>query len=344
MTRVLLTGGSGFIAAHTLDVLLDHGHSVVTTVRTQDKADKIKESYKSHVEKGQLDFAVVPDIAQPDAFDQAVVSDPPFEAVLHTASPFHFNVTDVQKDLLDPAVIGTTGILKSIKKNAPTVKQVVITSSFAAIVNPSKGFWPGHEYSEEDWNPMTLEDALKDAVAGYRASKTFAEKAALEFVEKEKPNFTISTINPPMVYGPIVHPLDSLDNMNTSNQRILAAVQGKFKDEIPISGVHFWVDVRDVAEAHVAAMEKPEAANKRFFVIAGYFSNKEMCQIIKKNFPEFKDLPSDSTPGGDYPEGTPDKGLYKFNNKRSIDVLGLKYKTFEQSIVDTVKSFQKKGL
>jgi hypothetical protein len=69
-----------------------------------------------------------------------------------------------------------------------------------------------------------------------------------------------------------------------------------------------------------------------------------MCQIIKKNFPDFKDLPSDSTPGGDYPEGTPDKGLYLYDNKRSIDTLGLKYKTFEQSIVDSVKSFQKKGL
>ena len=141
-----------------------------------------------------------------------------------------------------------------------------------------------------------------------------------------------------------VHALDSLDNMNTSNQRILSAAQGKFKDEIPPSGVHLWVDVRDVAEAHVAAFEKPDAANKRFFVTAGYFSNKELCQIIKKNFPEFKDLPSDDTPGGDYPEGTPEKGLYGYNNKRSIDVLGLKYKTFEQSIVDSVKSFQKKGL
>ena len=97
MTRVLLTGGSGFIAANTLDILLDHGHSVVTTVRTQEKADKIKESYKSAVDKGQLSFAIVPDIAQPDAFEKAVISDPPFEAVLHTASPFHFNVTDVQK-------------------------------------------------------------------------------------------------------------------------------------------------------------------------------------------------------------------------------------------------------
>jgi nucleoside-diphosphate-sugar epimerase len=96
MTRVLLTGGSGFIAAHTLDVLLKRGHSVVTTVRTQEKADKIKEAYKSYG-KDKLDFAIVPDIAQEGAFDQAVFSDPPFEAVLHTASPFHFNVKDVKK-------------------------------------------------------------------------------------------------------------------------------------------------------------------------------------------------------------------------------------------------------
>lgn len=110
----------------------------------------------------------------------------------------------MRQDLLDPAVIGTTGILKSIKKSAPTVKHVVITSSFAAIINPSTGFWPGHVYSEEDWNPITVQEALENPVNGYRASKTFAEKAAWEFVEKEKPNFTVSTINPPMVFGPIV--------------------------------------------------------------------------------------------------------------------------------------------
>lgn len=114
MTRVLLTGGSGFIAAHTLDILLEHGHSVVTTVRTQEKADKIKAAYQSYADKGLLDFAIVPDIAQPDAFEKAVISDPPFEAVLHTASPFHFNVTDVQKasaagfDIITTADFGRT--------------------------------------------------------------------------------------------------------------------------------------------------------------------------------------------------------------------------------------------
>lgn len=118
------------------------------------------------------------------------------------------------------------------------------------------------------------------------------------------------------------------------------AAQGKFKEEIPATGVHLWVDVRDVAEAHVAAFEKPEAANKRFFTVAGLFSNREVANIIKKSFPRYKDLPSESTPGGDYPEG----GLYSFNNKRSIEILGLKYKTLEESIVDTVQSLQAVGL
>jgi len=201
--RVLLTGGSGFIAAHCVDILLKHGHSVVTTVRSQEKANKIREAH-SNVGKDRLDFAIVEDIAQEGAFEEAVKSDPPFEAVLHTASPFHFNATDVQKELLDPAVIGTTGILKSIKKSAPTVKRVVITSSFASILDGTKGAYPGHTYSEKDWNPITHEEALKNNANGYRASKTFAEKAAWEFVEKEKPNFTIATINPPLVFGPVV--------------------------------------------------------------------------------------------------------------------------------------------
>jgi len=160
-------------------------------VRSQAKADKIKEA-KSQYGKDKLDFAIVEDIAQPDAFEKAVISDPPFEAVIHTASPFHFNVTDPKKDLLDPAIIGTTGILKAIKKSAPTVKRVVITSSFAAILNVKAT--PGYEYSEKDWNPVTEEEAVENPTNAYRASKTFAERAAWEFVEREKPNFTLATV------------------------------------------------------------------------------------------------------------------------------------------------------
>ncbi|KAF1348102.1 hypothetical protein BDV97DRAFT_335163 [Delphinella strobiligena] len=335
MTRVLVSGGSGFIAAHVLDILLKNGHSVVTTVRSQAKADKIKEAHP----KADLSFAIVPDIAVEGAFDEAIKSTPPFEAVIHTASPFHFNVTDIQKELLDPAYIGTTGILKSIKKNAPSVKRVVITSSFASIVNPAKGNWPEHTYSEADWNPMTQEDALQAPAAGYRASKTFAEKGAWDFVEKEKPNFSIATICPPLVFGPIVHYLNSLDALNTSNQRIRDFYTGKAKDELPPTGTFFWVDVRDVALAHVKAVEVEAAGNKRFFVMNGLFSNKELAAVIKKNFPDQKDVPTEKTPGGDYPE----EGYAKFDNSRSKEVLGIKYHNFEQTIVDTVKSLQAVG-
>ncbi|TKA26101.1 hypothetical protein B0A50_04597 [Salinomyces thailandicus] len=337
--RVLLTGGSGFIAAHVLDILLQQGHSVVTTVRSQEKASKIAENHKQ-VGKDKLDFAIVEDIAQEGAFDKAVVSDPPFEAVIHTASPFHFNVTDVQKELLDPAIIGTTGILKSIKKSAPSVKRVVITSSFASIVNPYKGTWPEHTYSEADWNPISAEQAVENPANGYRASKTFAEKAAWEFVEQEKPNFSIATMCPPLVLGPIVHYLNSLDALNTSNQRIRDIMMGKAKDEIPATGTFIWVDVRDLALCHVLAIEKEEAANKRFFITTGYFSNREIADIISKNFPQYKDgLPSSSTPGGEYPK----EGIFKVDNSNVVKTLGVKFRNLDDSITDTVKSLQAVG-
>jgi len=337
--RVLLTGGSGFIAAHVLDILLEHGHSVVTTVRSQEKASKIAENHKPYG-KDKLDFAIVEDIAQEGAFDKAVISDPPFEAVIHTASPFHFNVTDVQKQLLDPAIIGTTGVLKSIKKSAPSVKRVVITSSFASIVDGFKGNWPEHTYSEEDWNPISKEQAVENPANGYRASKTFAERAAWDFIEQEKPNFTLATMCPPLVLGPIVHYLNSLDGLNTSNQRIRDIMQGKAKDEIPPTGTYIWVDVRDLALCHVLAIEKEDAANKRFFITAGYFSNKEIAEIIGKNYPQYKEgLPTSSTPGGSYPEG----GVYKYNNERVQKVLGIKFRSLEESIKDTVKSLQAVG-
>ncbi|KAF2843705.1 NAD(P)-binding protein [Patellaria atrata CBS 101060] len=328
--RVLLTGGSGFIAAHILDELLAKGHSIVTTVRSQEKADRIKEAHPN-TPKEQLDFVIVEDIAVEGAFNKAVVSDPPFEAIIHTASPFHYNVTDIQKDLIDPAVIGTTGILKSTKANAPTVKRIVITSSFAAIVNPKKGLWPGHTYSEVDWNPVTLEDAKANPQDGYRASKTWAEKAAWEFVEKEKPNFSITTINPPFVFGPIVHYLNSLSALNTSNLRIRDLIDGKFKEKCPPTGTFIWTDVRDLATGHVNALDTPEAVGRRIFFTAGILT-------LPKSVNSRTMTPNDEA--GGYPSG----GLYSFDNNRAKEILGIKFRTLEESIADTVKSLKAVGL
>ena len=215
----------------------------------------------------------------------------------------------------------------------------MITSSFASILDSSKGNWPGHTYSEADWDPITEEEAITNPVNGYRASKTFAEKAAWEFVEKEKPNFTLATMCPPLVLGPIVHYLNSLDALNTSNQRIRDIITGKSKKEIPPTGTFIWVDVRDLALAHVKAAELPEAANKRFFITAGYFSNKEIAEIVRETFPDLESkLPGKDTKGGEMPTE-----IYGYDNKRTVEVLGIRFKSLKESIVDTVKSLQAVG-
>ena len=332
--KVLLTGGSGFIAAHCVDQLLQRGHNVVFTVRSDEKGEKILSNHRG-TPKDKLSYVIVKDIAQEGAFDEAVKSDPPFDAVLHTASPFHFNVTDAKKDLLDPAVMGTTGILKSVKASAPSVKIVVITSSFASILTPGK---MGTTYTESNWSPVTWDDASgSDAATSYRGSKKFAEKAAWDFIEKEKPNFQVATMCPPLVLGPVVHYLNSLDAINTSNARVLAMIQGKQKDELSATGVFIFADVRDLALAHVKAMETPAAYGKRFFITAGYMSNAEIAQIIKDNFPEYKDkLPKELKT--DRPAD-----VYGYDNSRSKEILGLKYRPLKESIVDLVKSLKAAG-
>jgi nucleoside-diphosphate-sugar epimerase len=154
----------------------------------------------------------------------------------------------------------------------------------------------------------------------------------------------------------------NLENINTSNERFRNLVQGKFKEKLPPTGAYVWVDVRDVAAAHVAAFEKPEAAGKRFFIVEGSYckrpqralihhlilteekvSNQQIADIIVKHFPEYKDrLPAEREPndGFDFKEGE----VYTVDNSRSKEVLGLKYHSFEESVVDTVKSLQELGL
>lgn len=73
---------------------------------------------------------------------------------MHAAYP-HVLAKDGNKALLDQAVSGATGILESIIEHNPDVRRVVLTSSFAAMNDQHKGNWPGHTYTEADWNPVS---------------------------------------------------------------------------------------------------------------------------------------------------------------------------------------------
>lgn len=214
------------------------------------------------------------------------------------------------------------------------------TSSFAVILNP-KVASAGVEttYTEAERSPLTLKDAYSNGVLAYAASKAFAEKAAWDFVAENKPNFSLATINPPMIYGPIKYPIKSLDSVNTSNQLLADIISGKHRGGLPPTGLPLWVDVRDVALAHVKAIEIEEAAVKRFFVTAGHYSNVELYRALWGNFPELRDrLPDEAGKGGG---PNPALKSFGYDTTQASTTLGLKWTPYEKTIIDSANSLLK---
>ncbi|KAG9091923.1 methylglyoxal reductase (NADPH-dependent) gre2 [Ceratobasidium sp. UAMH 11750] len=334
-TTVLLTGGNGFIAVHIIVSLLQHGYNVTATSRSESKARYLRDKFSHAFGSGQLKFAIVEDITVSGAFDK-VLKDSSFNAVIHTSSPVIIEANDVKKDILDPAIRGTSEILKAVKAYAPTVKRVVVTSSIVAIVDLSKGSRPGYAYSEKDWNPLTFEQAQQNARFGYAGSKLYAEKAAWEFMDTQKPAFDLVTICPPMVYGPVLQEVTSMSHLNFSSKKFYAIFSGQEKKLTP-DIFWLWADVRDAAEAHVAAVEKPEAGGQRFFITAGNFNIAQVVRYIWENYPEralAKGIPKDTT-NVEYPPG----GYYTADNSASRNVLGLEYRSFESMLKDQLDQF-----
>lgn len=332
--KVFLTGATGFLASHVLELLVARGYNVKVSVRSQDKADYILSKYSGK----PVEAVIVPDIQEEHAFDAVLQGDKDITAVLHTASPFFTAKTDPFKELLDPAIKGTTNVLKAIKQYAPQVSQVIVTSSYAAIVNIDKQNDPTFVHDESTWSNLTWEQATTDLASSYRGSKKFAEKAFWDFIEQEKPNFTGTTVNPPLIYGPLLQKVDSIDKINTSSKVVYDILHSK---EAPNPLVYSevlipWVDVRDVALAHVVPLEKPaEAAGRRLFTAPGYSSGQDILDIANENFPELK---------GKIPVGKPGTGqrnvdkYTKLDISKTTDFLGIKYITLEKSIVDTIKT------
>ncbi|KAK1641474.1 ketoreductase [Colletotrichum phormii] len=323
MTKVLVTGGTGFVAGHVIDTLLKRGHSVITTVRSQKKAKAVLNAYKD-VSHGNLDIVLVPDIAVDGAFEG--LGSLGLEAVIHVASPFHYNVTDPKRDLIDPAVFGTTGVYKAIKDSCPSVKRVVVvTSSFAAILNPGIASIGAEKTG-----------CLIDGMMAYVASKVFAERAAWNLVETEKPNFTLSTICPPMIYGPVRVPVKSLYGIKTSNQLLAEIILGKHKAGLPPTALPLWADVRDIALAHVRAIEVQSAGGKRFLTAAGFYSNEEMANALWNSFPSMREkLPEPGNFGG---APSPALKSFGYNTSRERKILGLQWTSYERTVVDSAIS------
>lgn len=323
---VLVTGANGFVGAHICRELLTKGYRIRPVVRTQAKADqvaKVHAQWKDQIES----FEIISDITKPGAYDKAVIG---VDYVCHLASPFTFNFKDNEKHMLVPAKEGTKNILHAAASQK-SVKRLVITSSFAAVVDLSKGMRPGYTYTEKDWNPATWDEAVKSNNPGfvYCASKKFAEETAWQFVKENKVSFDISTMCMPMIFGPILHHIDSLDDLNESTSEIWQIINGKCK-EFPPTIFPGFVDVRDTAAAHVAALSTPEASNSRYMVSGGLYRYEQMAAIAQQKYPEKKLIQGDTSP----------LDCYNIDgSKTKRELLHRDYIDFNKCISDTADQF-----
>lgn len=349
MTDVLLiTGANSFVAGPIIQQALERGYAVHGTVRSEASAKKLLAVFPQHAAgvDAKLTYAVVPDMTvvenYADSFRHAGIT-----GVIHTASPFNLQVDDNARDLLQPARDGAVAILEAAQRyGAGTVRSVVSISSFASVVDMSRGLRPGYHYTEADWNPMSWEAATTaDVVSAYCASKALAEKAQWawqkEHVGQPGADFALTTVTPPWVFGPYVD-LAAMGiarpaQLNESMKLLAHLVDGSLAGgAVPPTDFAGFVDVRDLATAVLRAYDgakagDPAVANQRFLV-ASKFSYQTAADVIRDAFPDLRDRVPVGTPGAGRTEPT-----YIYDTAKAKAALGMTFTPVDDTVRDSVR-------
>lgn len=336
---VLVTGGSGFIAGHVILGLLAQGRRVRTTVRSLGRQDAVRavlgDAGAEHLDL--LEF-VAADLTRDDGWDLAVDG---VDGVLHVASPVRPGHVDDEDEVIEPARRGTLRVLSAAR--AAGVRRVVLTSAFHAA-----GFGHGRVdrvFTEEDWSP--LDGPGMDA---YGRSKVLAERAAWEFAS-ETGSPELVTILPVAVLGPVMG--DAVSGTNHLLQRMLNGGMPGFPDlAIP------FVDVRDVAAAHIAALDVPAAAGKRVLLSAQETATplRDVGALLRSTFGErAAKVPTRNIPSlvvrtaapfrPEFRDLVPELGYVKrLSTAREHELLGLSPRPWSEAVVAGARSMLDRGL
>lgn len=265
--QVLVTGASGFIATHCITQLLEKGYAVRGTLRSMGRADQIRDIIgKQTANVGNLTFAEA-DLTKDEGWKEAAEGCP---LILHVASPFPLDNPKNEDELIIPARDGALRLLRAAKETG--ARKVVLTSSMAAVMYGHKKEKKG-AFTEKDWSPNE-----GPGHSPYTKSKTIAERAAWDFVKKEKPAFGLAVVNPGAVFGPVLE-----DDIGTSAQIIQMMLKGALPG-IPRIAMPI-VDVRDVADLHIRAMESDAASGNRFICVNGTLWFKDIAELLRDKFP-----------------------------------------------------------
>ncbi|ESW03540.1 hypothetical protein PHAVU_011G022300 [Phaseolus vulgaris] len=313
---VCVTGASGYIASWIVKFLLQRGYTVRATVRNPNDHRKVEHLLKLEGAEERLHLLKA-DLLSENSFDSVVEG---CDGVFHTASPFFNNVKDPQAELIDPAVNGTLNVLKSCVKSS-SVKRVVLTSSVAAVAYNERPKSP-EVVVDETWfsNP----DYCRELKMWYLLSKTLAEDAAWKFSKEN--NLDLVSVNPAMVVGPLLQA-----ELNTSASTILNLVNGS--ETFP-NDTYGWINVKDVANAHIQAYEIASASG-RYCLVERVAHFSEVAKILHDLYPTYQ-----------IPEKSADDKPYvpTFQvSKEKAKSLGVEFIPLEVSLKETVESLKEKN-
>jgi len=333
MEKVLVTGATGYIGLHCIHQLLNQGYAVNGSVRSPERKSEIIDALISHDTSVDNLNLFTFNLTEDDGWDEGMED---CDYLLHVASPIALENHN-EDFFVKPAVEGVKRALKFAKKH--NIKKVVLTSSVAAIFDSIE---EKTYYDESDWsNPNN------PAISHYAKSKTLAEKAAWEFIEKENNPFELAVINPALVIGPTLS-----GDLGESNKAIQMVVTGKMPVAVPLQ--FGYVDVRDVAAAHILAMQNPKSNGERFALAEKDLWYKDVAKVLRKN--GFKKAPMFSVPLWmakimanfikELKLTLPYLGRLRSVEKTSKakDILGWKPRPAEESILDVAQQVKDMGM
>jgi dihydroflavonol-4-reductase len=332
---LLVTGATGYVAGWLVKKLLDEGFTVHAAVRNPGKKEKIMHLEElAKKSKGEIKF-FKSDLMKNGSYAKAMEG---CEVVFHTASPFKLEVKDPQKDLVDPAVMGTRNVLEQANKTE-SVKRIVLTSSCAAIYTDCTDLEETKNgiFTEVDWNKHA---SLK--YQPYSYSKTLAEQEAWK-ISKEQSRWDLVVVNPSMVLGP------ALNFQQATSESISLFKQmgdGTLKAGVPNLGMGV-VDVRDLADVHFNAGFLPEASGRN--IASGHNSSMlEMAQVLHGVYGKEYKIPNKPMPKwllmllGPMVNKTLTKQYirnnvnkpWKADNSKSVKTLKANYRPLKETLVD----------
>jgi dihydroflavonol-4-reductase len=258
--KILVTGGSGYIAGFIIRQLIAEGWSVNTTIRNLKREGEVREWLA--VDDSKLSFFAA-DLMSDDGWADAVAG---CSHVAHVASPLPSNAPASDDELIVPA---REGALRALRfAHAAGVKRLVMTSSVAAI---AYGHGRGkHHFTEADWTNADSSDAY-----AYVKSKTIAERAARDWMKANGAGMEFVTVNPSLVLGPLL-----TGDFSTSLEAVKKLLEGSMPG-VPQLGFSV-VDVREVADLHVKCLTAPDMDGERFIAAGPFMMMKEMAVILRE--------------------------------------------------------------